>query len=200
MTGVEAASSGRAPRMDPDQRRRAILQVAIEAFGEKPYSMVSTAELATRAGITRPLLNHYFGTKRDLYLAVLRRMVLIAPLTPDLVPTGSTEERARFVVEHLLDLVARGGRAWLATVGAEGVGWDPEVEQVLDQADDRAAVWVMQAMSLDPDDRRRRALIRTFGGMLKAGAREWLLHQTLTRRDLANVLTRALVDIDTGLD
>ncbi len=167
----------------------------MEEFGEKPFSLVSTSELAARAGVARPLLNHYFGNKRDLYLAVLRKMVLIAPLTADLAPQGTAEERAAFVVEHLLDLVARGGRAWLATVGAEGVGWDPEVEQILDEADDKAARWVMEAMALDPEDARQRALVRALGGMLKAGAREWLLRQTLSREDLAAALTAVLVDI-----
>jgi AcrR family transcriptional regulator len=112
-------------RLEPDERRRQILAAAIELFGEKPYPMVSTIELAERAGVARGLINHYFGNKRELYLEVMRQLVMIAPLTPDQVPQGSVEVRAAAVVDHFLDLISRHGRTWLAAVGAEGVGATP---------------------------------------------------------------------------
>ncbi len=38
---------------------------------------MSTTELAELAGVTRGVVHHYFGTKRGLYLEVVRRMVLL---------------------------------------------------------------------------------------------------------------------------
>ncbi len=180
-------------RLEPDERRRQILAAAIELFGEKPYPMVSTIELAERAGVARGLINHYFGNKRELYLEVMRQLVMIAPLTPDQVPQGSVEVRAAAVVDHFLDLISRHGRTWLAAVGAEGVGGDPEVEQILAEADDRAADWVVEAMGLYTADERLHAMVRMFGGLIKAGGREWITRGTLTRDDLHLNLTQLLV-------
>ena len=46
-------------------------------FGEQPYATVQMAELAREAGVARGLLNHYFGTKRDLYVEVVRAMMIV---------------------------------------------------------------------------------------------------------------------------
>jgi hypothetical protein len=123
----------------------------------------------------------------------MRQLVMIAPLTPDQVPQGSVEVRAAAVVDHFLDLISRHGRTWLAAVGAEGVGGDPEVEQILAEADDRAADWVVEAMGLDTADERLHAMVRMFGGLIKAGGREWITRGTLTRDDLHLNLTQLLV-------
>ena len=55
----------------PDERGRQILAGARRLFGERPYAEVSTTEIARAADIARGLINHYFGTKRDLYLEVV---------------------------------------------------------------------------------------------------------------------------------
>jgi len=180
-------------RLEPDERRRQILAAAIDLFGEKPYPMVSTTDLAERAGVARGLINHYFGNKRELYLEVVRAMMTIAPVPPDRVPTGSDAERAAGVVEYFLGVISRHDRAWLAAAGAEGFGWDPEVEQILAESDDRAAVWLIELMGRDPDDEVLRAKVRAYGGMVKAGGREWIQRESLDRDDLAKLLTDGLL-------
>ena len=44
----------------------------MRAFTERPYDEVSTDDIAARAGISRGLLFHYYPTKHDYYVAVLR--------------------------------------------------------------------------------------------------------------------------------
>src|ERR1700732_1109937 len=62
-------------RLEHDERRGQILACARRLFSERPYAAVSTTEIAREAGVARGLLNHYFGTKRDLYLEVVRSLV-----------------------------------------------------------------------------------------------------------------------------
>ena len=62
-------------RADGDERRRQILAAARRLFSERGYSAVSTTEIAAEAGVARGLINHYFGTKRELYVEVVREMV-----------------------------------------------------------------------------------------------------------------------------
>ncbi|MFH7339973.1 TetR/AcrR family transcriptional regulator [Streptomyces sp. KHY 26] len=52
-------------------RERQVLAAATEEFGRRGYEATTMAAVATRVGVTKPLLHHYFGSKQDLYLACL---------------------------------------------------------------------------------------------------------------------------------
>ena len=58
------------PRADREQQ---ILDAAVHEFGERGYAHWSMAAIAQRAGISKPLIYEYFGSKEGLYLACLRR-------------------------------------------------------------------------------------------------------------------------------
>jgi AcrR family transcriptional regulator len=188
-------------RLEPDARREQILTCAVELFGARPYAAVSTTELASRAGVARGLINHYFGTKRDLYLAVVRRMVTIPQTAVDTLPDGTLEERVDASVTWFLDAVARHSRTWLAAIGAESI--DPEVQHILAEADERAADRVLDATGLSAAASHReelRALVRSYGGLVKAAAREWLVRGTLTREQVHVLMSTTLLTLvrDTG--
>lgn len=183
-------------RLEPDERREQILVCAIELFGERPYAAVSTTELAHRAGVARGLINHYFGTKRDLYLEVVRRMVTIPQVAVDRLPKGTLEERVDSSVTWFLDGITRHSRTWLAAIGAEGV--DTEVAHILAEADELAADRVLEATGLSEEVAHReelRALIRAYGGLVKATAREWLVRGALSRDQVQLVLATSLLSI-----
>ncbi|MEK8174289.1 helix-turn-helix domain-containing protein [Streptomyces sp. M19] len=74
--------------MEPDARRAEILAVARRRFGAHSYASVSTSDIAAEAGVARGLINHYFGGKRQLYLEVVRQMMVIpASVSERLPPT-----------------------------------------------------------------------------------------------------------------
>ncbi|MEV0685133.1 helix-turn-helix domain-containing protein [Nocardia sp. NPDC050378] len=170
---------------------------AIEMFGERPYAAVSTAELAQRAGVARGLINHYFGNKRDLYLAVVRRMVTLPRLEKVSIPQGTPVERVDAIVSWLLDTIAEHGSTWVKVTSHEGVGDDPEVQQILDQADDAAAerMLLMIGRSDMADDAQLRALVVSYAGMVKVAGREWLTRGTLTRPQVHRLLTDTLLTL-----
>ncbi|PNY80151.1 TetR/AcrR family transcriptional regulator [Deinococcus koreensis] len=62
-------------RLTREARAEALIGVGLKLFGERPLDAVSTREICEAAGISRPLLQHYFGSKRGLFLAVLGRAV-----------------------------------------------------------------------------------------------------------------------------
>lgn len=55
----------------PEDRRRAVLDAAVEVFGGGDYTRASTADIARRAGVSKSLLFFYFRNKRELYLYTL---------------------------------------------------------------------------------------------------------------------------------
>ncbi|RDI55600.1 TetR/AcrR family transcriptional regulator [Nocardia mexicana] len=194
-----ADSLARRRRLEPDERRAQILECAIAMFGERPYAAVSTAELAQQAGVARGLINHYFGNKRDLYLAVVRRMVTLPRADHMVVPTGTDRERVDASVAWLLDTIGEHGSTWVKVTGHEGIGDDPEVQRILDEADDAAAERLLQMVGLAGSRRSAelRALVRAYGGLVKAAGREWITRESLTREQVHELLADMLLTLVT---
>jgi AcrR family transcriptional regulator len=182
-------------RLEPDARREQILDCAVRLFGERPYAAVSTTDIAREAGVARGLLNHYFGTKRDLYLEVVRKLVHLPDLDDAQVSTGPLRTRVQRSVEWFLDVVSVHAKTFVAVTGAEGVGDDPEIERILAAADDRAARKVLETVGLSADVPDHRAVIRAYGGLVKAAVREWVRGETLTREQVQLLLSQALITI-----
>lgn len=187
------STTSRGRRLEADARREQLLECAIRLFGERPYAEVSTTDIAAAAGIARGLLHHYFGTKRDLYLEVVRRLVAV-PDVDGLLLTGSLRTRIDTGVGWFLDAVAPHGRTFLAVTGWGGLGDDPEIDAILGEADDLAARRVLQVVGLDGADDRHRAVVRAYGGLAKAAVREWQRGK-LTRADVQLLLSRSLYTI-----
>jgi AcrR family transcriptional regulator len=55
------------------ERREEILDAAMTVFADKGLHGASTEEIARLAGISQPYVFRLFGTKKDLYLAVVAR-------------------------------------------------------------------------------------------------------------------------------
>jgi AcrR family transcriptional regulator len=189
-------------RLEPDERRAQILACARRLFGERHYDAVSTTELARESGVARGLINHYFGTKRELYLEVVRELMFIPEFAVEQLAHGTVAERAAASIERFLAVIERNRAMWLATVGTGGYGRDPDVEQILQEADEIAADRMIETVGLAEEVERReelRAMIRSFSGMAKAATREWLVRRTLTRDQVQNLLATLLATIITDV-
>src|SRR5213082_2479515 len=60
-------------RKTAEVRREEILAAALEEFGEHGLHGTSTDSIARRAGVSQPYLFRLFGTKKQLYVEVVRR-------------------------------------------------------------------------------------------------------------------------------
>jgi AcrR family transcriptional regulator len=60
-------------RMTADERRDAIVAAGIEEFANGGLVGASTEAIARRAGVSQPYVFQLFGTKKELFLAVVRR-------------------------------------------------------------------------------------------------------------------------------
>ncbi|MFD1717774.1 TetR family transcriptional regulator [Georgenia deserti] len=67
----------------PDTRHQ-ILDAARQEFAERSFAATTVRSVASRAGVDPALIHHYFGTKRDLFMAALdlplEPEVLLGPL------------------------------------------------------------------------------------------------------------------------
>ena len=61
-------------RLPAAERRAALIDAALQVFGERSYGGATTAEIARTAGVSEPILYRHFASKRDLYIACLEAM------------------------------------------------------------------------------------------------------------------------------
>ena len=61
-------------RLDPAERREQMLDAANDLFAERGYEEVSVEDIARSAGVTRGLVHHYFGGRKEVYIALLERL------------------------------------------------------------------------------------------------------------------------------
>ncbi|MFG2718942.1 TetR/AcrR family transcriptional regulator [Streptomyces sp. NPDC048416] len=59
-------------RLNPDERRRQLLDVGAHLFAAKPYHDVLMEDVAEQAGISRALLYRYFPNKSALFAAIFQ--------------------------------------------------------------------------------------------------------------------------------
>ena len=64
------------PRLDPDARREAILDVAQEVFLEEGFAAASMSTIAARLGGSKGTLYNYFRSKDELFRAYVERRCL----------------------------------------------------------------------------------------------------------------------------
>ena len=69
---MNAAASTTSTRQTADERRDAIVVAALHEFAAGGYSGTSTESIARAVGVSQPYLFQLFGTKRELFLAVVR--------------------------------------------------------------------------------------------------------------------------------
>ena len=186
-------------RLDSERRREQILAVAARHFEERRYSDVSTGAIADDAGVGRPLIHYYFGTKRELYLEVVRRFALVPPHVPAAVVQGiapdALEARIRASIDYWLSVTTRHKSMWTATISVDAQ--DDDIQRIIEQADDVAADRMLEALGLDDHPQRQRlhAMILAFGGMARSAGRQWLVRNTLDRSEVSELLTGCLLTI-----
>ena len=94
-------------KRDPEATREALLDAAEVVFLEKGFGNTALSEIANRAGLTKSLIHHYFGSKKNLWREVKQRrfdtygrqqldMLSDAPPTEDLL-RNSVELYFRFL-------------------------------------------------------------------------------------------------------
>jgi AcrR family transcriptional regulator len=182
-------------RLDNDQRRAQLLELAKRAFSDRAYDDVSIDDLARVAGISKGLLYHYFPTKRDLYVAGLREIAdeLVDAITR--VPVNLAPiEQVRISVDAYLEHVMRHSRAFVALMRG-GIGSDPEVAAVIEGVRTRLFDKFLSGSpfaSLLTGDARFETAVRGWIGFVEAASIDWCANPRLSRTELRDLLTEVL--------
>ncbi|HEX2313711.1 MAG TPA: TetR/AcrR family transcriptional regulator, partial [Thermomonospora sp.] len=152
------------------------------------------------AGVRRGLLHYHFGTKRDLFLEVVRSLTVPSP---DLAvpPPGDLglPETIDLCVERFLDAAEANADTWFAALDAEGFGQDPELMRIVNRARDLTVEHLLRVLGLaDPTDTLR-VILRTYSGLADVATREWLQQKTIDRARAHTLLSRSLLALITDV-
>ena len=89
-------------------RREQIIDAAMAVFAERGYAEATNKDIARLAGVTPPLIYHYFRTKRDLFHAILCERSPIGNCTELLAADGVEGLPPRLLLTRFgVDLLAR---------------------------------------------------------------------------------------------
>ncbi|MCX7922849.1 MAG: TetR/AcrR family transcriptional regulator [Clostridia bacterium] len=61
----------------PEEKKKKIIDVCLEEFAENGYDKASTNSIIKKAGISKGILFHYFGSKKNLFLYIVDHVVKI---------------------------------------------------------------------------------------------------------------------------
>ncbi len=162
-------------RLGPEQRRAQILDAANVLFAERGYDEVSIEDIASSAGVTRGLVHHYFGGRKDVYIALLDRLAAVHE--EQLRPPEGRGARARVgdSVSRWLDWTEANRTIYLGTIAPGEDIADPDVRRAVAELVRRAiAVVVDFHADIARDSPRLRYALECWTGMNRAATRRWL--------------------------
>lgn len=196
-TSKAAEPVKRRVRLDTDERRAQLLELARKVFTERAYDDVSIDDIAAAAGISKGLLYHYFPTKRDLYVAGLRETSreLVTSVSATIDDTQPPAERVRAALDAYLEHVLAVGSSFVALMRG-GVGSDPEVAGVVEATRQAfvdqflARSPVAHAFTADP---MVRLALRGWIGMVEATSIEWVSKPEVAREAVRDMLVDNLL-------
>jgi AcrR family transcriptional regulator len=144
-----------ATRMSADERREAILEAARDEFASTGYHGTSTETIADRAGISQPYLFRLFGTKKELFVASIRRCFREALETFQRAAEGKRgEEALEAMGEAYLALLSDRTRL-MAQMQAYASCDDPEICAVVREGYGDLFTWVERVSAVAPAELSR---------------------------------------------
>jgi AcrR family transcriptional regulator len=168
------------PRAEREQR---MLDAAGKAFARDGYHDASMDEIAGAAGISKPMLYNYFGSKEGLYIAYVRRSgwALLALMRQAGPPDAPAELRLRAGVLAFLTYVQEHGAGWAVLHHETTTQGGPIAQQVADLREQIARM--LSALFGGRD-----AFAHAFVGAGESLAGWWLAHPERTKEEVAALL------------
>ena len=168
-------------RLPADQRRGQLFDVALRLFAGRGFAATTMDDIASAAGVTKPLLYQHFASKRALYLELVdsvARDMLVAINDATSQASGPRQQvEAGFAA--YFDLVVTHQDAFRLLFGSD-VPDDLELSRALRRVEDTVAEAVGPLIDAGLDPEHRRLIAYAVVGMATGASRHWLASAGLT--------------------
>ena len=169
------AVTARHTRLDPAQRREQILDAAAGLFASRGFDDVSIEDIAREADVTRGLVHHYFGGRKDVYVALIERIGAVREQELRAPIGRSARARVADSVSRWLDWTEQNRTIWLAAMAPGEHVSDDEVRRVVADLVRRAVVLLVALHSdIAHDSPRLRYALECWTGLNRAATWRWL--------------------------
>ncbi|MBA2317510.1 MAG: TetR/AcrR family transcriptional regulator [Euzebyales bacterium] len=178
-------------RLSAAERRPQLLDVAGALFAELGFHGVSMEQLADAAGVSKPVLYQHFGSKRDLYLAVVRDTITEMEAQVRKALEGTQDNRARVEGAIAAYFAVVEDRRFQLVFGTGDLA-DPDVRAEVEAATSRLAERVGALIAADAGLSGAAAafLASAVRGLAMDGARWWAEHPIVDREEAVRLLAR----------
>ncbi len=175
-------------RMGVEERRQQLIGVALELFSRRSPDEVSIDEIASAAGISRPLVYHYFPGKLSLYEAALQRAsddLAARFVEPAEGPLGA---RLLRVMGRYFDFVEEHGPGFSALMrGGPAVG-SSTTNALVDSVRQAAYVQILSHLGVTDPPARLELVVRSWISLAESTALIWLDGRRIPRAELETQL------------
>lgn len=176
--------TGARRRMGVEERRQQLIGVALELFSRRSPDEVSIDEIASAAGISRPLVYHYFPGKLSLYEAALERACddlahrFVEPRE------GSLGARLLRVTHRFFDFVDEHGPGFSGLMrGGPAVG-SSRTNALVDGVRQAAYVQILSHLDVGTPPARLELVVRSWISLAESTALLWLDGRRIPRDEL----------------
>ena len=185
----------RSNRLPRHERRRQLLDAALEVFVSQGYHAAAMDEIAERAGVSKPVLYQHFPGKLELYLALLDESVdaLVETVRDALRSNADPKQRVAATFGAYFEYVGGQGQAYRLIFESD-LSNEPAVRDRLERAQRQCADMVSQAIAEGAGISDAEAHLIGVGlvGMAQVTARYWLGARDHIPREAAEQLVARL--------
>ncbi|MFI9647636.1 TetR/AcrR family transcriptional regulator [Streptomyces sp. NPDC052040] len=175
-------------RLGVDERRQQLIGVALELFSQRSPDEVSIDDIATAAGISRPLVYHYFPGKLSLYEAALQRAAENLASRFDEPHEGPVGARLLRVMHRFFDFVDDHGPGFSALMrGGPAVG-SSTTNALIDSVRQAAYEQVLSHLEVENPPVRLELIVRSWISLAESTALIWLDGRRIPRAELESQL------------
>lgn len=189
-------------RLSPDQRRAQLIELGVKMLGERAIEDISISEIAAEAGISRGLLFHYFPTKQDFQLEVVRHAnaELLMRVVPD--PTLGLFDMLRDSVSRYIDYVSENRTSYLALLRGPASS-SPDLVALVEQTRNAIVDLILTQVPMTPEERDHPRLVLAVRGWIaftEESTLSWLRTETITRDELIDLLVESLLALSMAVN
>lgn len=180
-------------RLSPDQRRAQLIELGMSLLERKSIEDISVEDIAAKAGVSKGLLFHYFGSKLEFQAALVRDAgnQLVAVVEPDL--SLAPVEALRTSLDRYIDFVERAPNLYVSML--RGAFSDvPGMADAVEMSRGKIArriLGIMPSLGIEESPLLDFA-VRGWIALVEETVIRWLHEQTVTREELLELLTGAL--------
>ncbi|MDH6282961.1 TetR/AcrR family transcriptional regulator [Prescottella agglutinans] len=188
-------------RLSPEERRAQLIDLGVRMLAERPLEQISVEDIADEAGVSRGLLFHYFASKHDFHVAIVRHTSadMLARTAPnmDLAPI----EILRDAMASYVDYVSENRDTYVSLLRGTASG-DPAMREVFEETRGEMARRVIDqlpALGIEPDARMGLS-VRGWIAFVEEATITWLRTPEITRDELIDLLVTALPAVALSAD